>query len=352
MGMDKHLLGRSLVACCCLFGMATPDRAQAEIPQYDHVVVVIEENHNYNEIIGSLNAPYINSLAAAGALMTSSHGTEHPSQPNYLDLFSGFNQVQPATDNYPLNPSLTDPTATTATNPFTTPNLGASLLTAGYSFKTYSEDLPAVGSLVDSNGDYKHKHNPSANWQSNTPDPAGNHTLPASTNAPFFTSTGGRFFGDAASVSDFSGLPTVSFVVPNQQNDMHDGSILQGDAWLSMNIQDYAQWSLTHNSLLILTFDEGSEDPNTAVDSAQNRVVTIFYGQNVLPGQHSEAVTHFSVLRTLEDMYQLPTSNVGDAAALPITDVFAVPEPSAAWLLLVGACCVPRYCVRRRSATA
>src|SRR5437762_2641528 len=58
----------------------------------DHVVLVIEENHGYSEIIGSSQAPYINSLAAQGALMTNSFAITHPSEPNYLDLFSGSNQ--------------------------------------------------------------------------------------------------------------------------------------------------------------------------------------------------------------------------------------------------------------------
>jgi hypothetical protein len=132
-------------------------------------------------------------------------------------------------------------------------------------------------------------------------------------------------------------LPTVSFVIPNQQNDMHDGTIQMGDNWLGTNLEAYRQWALTHNSLLIVTFDEGSEDPNTAVDGAQNRVVTIFSGQGVVAGQYSEAVTHFNVLRTLENMYGLPTSGPGDLAATPITDVFAVPEPSTGSLVLGGA---------------
>ena len=63
-----------------VFGIAPPD----------HVVIVIEENHSFASIIGSSSAPYINSLAQQGALFTQSFGVEHPSQPNYLDLFSGF----------------------------------------------------------------------------------------------------------------------------------------------------------------------------------------------------------------------------------------------------------------------
>src|SRR5438445_12766885 len=62
------------------------------LPTPSHVVIVIEENHSFADIIGSPSAPYINSLAQQGALMTQSFAVEHPSQPNYLDLFSGSNQ--------------------------------------------------------------------------------------------------------------------------------------------------------------------------------------------------------------------------------------------------------------------
>ena len=57
-----------------------------------HVVVVIEENHSYDQIIGNADAPFINKLAAEGALFTDAHAIRHPSQPNYLALFSGSTQ--------------------------------------------------------------------------------------------------------------------------------------------------------------------------------------------------------------------------------------------------------------------
>jgi acid phosphatase len=98
---------------------------------------VIEENHAYSQIIGSTDAPYINSLTQQGALVTASYAVEHPSQPNYLDLFSGSNQGVSG-DSRPT--SL----------PFTTPNLGAELRTAGFSFVGYSETLPSAGYDGDS----------------------------------------------------------------------------------------------------------------------------------------------------------------------------------------------------------
>ena len=57
-----------------------------------HIVVVIEENHAFAQIIGNPDAPFINKLAAEGALFTDAHGIRHPSQPNYLALFSGATQ--------------------------------------------------------------------------------------------------------------------------------------------------------------------------------------------------------------------------------------------------------------------
>src|SRR5437868_518923 len=103
------------------------------VPRPDHVLLVIEENHSYSEIIGSSSAPYINTLAQQGALFTNSHGVEHPSEPNYLDLFSGSNQGV-TNDNCPFT--------------FSSQNLGSELIGSGLAFAGYSEDLPAPGSTV------------------------------------------------------------------------------------------------------------------------------------------------------------------------------------------------------------
>jgi hypothetical protein len=263
------------------------------LPRPDHVVLVIEENHAYSEIIGSANAPYINSLAQQGALMTASYAIEHPSQPNYLDLFSGDNQKVSGD--------------TTPTNlPFTTPNLGAELLTAGDSFVGYSETLPSVGYQGDSYttdpklNEYMRKHNPWANF---TYDPPGVNQMPSSVNQPF-----------TSFPTDFTKLPTLSIVVPNEQNDMHDGTVQQGDTWLKNNLDSYAQWAKTHNSLLVVTWDE---DDQTVV----NQIPTFFVGQMVQPGSSGQTINHFGVLRTLEDLYGLSYAGAS-ASATPITSIW------------------------------
>jgi phospholipase C len=262
-----------------LLSMA-PAAASGRIPTPDHVVIVMEENHGYSEIIGSPNAPYINSLAAQGALFTDSHAIEHPSQPNYLDLFSGSNQ------------GVTDDSCP---HSFAADNEGHQLIKAGFSFAGYSEDLPKKGSEVCTSGLYARKHSPWTNFTN----------LPARTNLPFT-----RFAKDFNNVA----LPTVAWVIPNLNDDMHNGTVAQGDTWLQDNLSAYVSWAQSHNSLLIVTWDEddGSQD---------NHVATIFVGPMVKQGQYGETINHYTVLRTIEAMYGLAA--LGNAASVkPIRDVW------------------------------
>jgi len=261
---------------------ALPSTTKPSIPLFDHVVVLILENRAYEKIINSPEVPYINYLAGTGASFTESYAIEHPSQPNYLDLYSGSNQGY--TDNvFPFAR-------------FKTSNLGYQLIAKGRSFKTYSENLPSVGWDGESINGYVHKHNPSANWMG-----TNINQIPPETNQPF-----------TAFPSDFNQLPTISFVIPSLQNDMHDGQISMGDMWVKNNLAGYITWAQTHNSLLVLTFDEDD-------GSANNHIVTIFSGQHVQYGNYMTKITHFTVLRTLEDMYTL--SYAGQAlSATPITN--------------------------------
>ena len=114
--------------------------------------------------------------------------------------------------------------------------------------------------------------------------------------------------------TDFTTLPTLSFVVPNICNDMHDCSISTGDTWLKNHINTYAQWAKTHNSLLVVTFDEDDH-------SQSNQIPTIFYGQHAATGNFSEHITHYTVLRTLESAYGLACV-ANSCNTSPITDIW------------------------------
>ena len=259
-----------------IFGITPPD----------NVVIVIEENHSFSSIIGSSSAPFINSLAQQGALFTQSFGVEHPSQPNYLDLFSGTNQ------------GITDDSCP---HTFSTVNLASELAAAGLTFTGFSEDLPSAGSAVCTSGAYARKHAPWVNFTN----------VPTSANQPF-----------TSFPTDFTTLPTISIIDPNLNNDMHDGTISQGDTWLQQHMNGYVQFAQTHNSLLIVTWDED--------DSASgNQIPTIFVGPMVKQGQFTETINHFNVLRTLEDLYGL--THAGSAAtATAISDVWKSPTPDFA----------------------
>jgi acid phosphatase len=252
----------------------------ARVPAYSHIVIVFEENHSYSQIIGSPSAPYINSLASSGVLFTNSHAITHPSEPNYMAFTSG--------SAYGL---------TSDRCPFSTKhaNLGSELFAAGKSYSDYSESMPKQGYKGCTFGEYARKHNPAANYTD----------LPSSVN---------RRFAQFPPSSRFASLPTVSFVDPNLLNDMHDGTIAAGDSWLKQHMSSYLTWAMSHNSLLIVTWDENSGSPG-------NKIATIFAGAHVKAGRYSERVTHYRVLRTLEKAYGLKALG-HSASTTPITDTF------------------------------
>ena len=297
-------------------------RAQ-QLPKYDHVVIVIEENKNYEQVIGNKAAPYINgTLKAEGADLTRMYAEEHYSEGNYFWLLSGSNHGIGFLDAIPGRKS-------DAGYPFLAPNLGQQLIKHGYTFKGYSEDLPTIGDTVGHKGHYARKHVP---WISfgNIPD---GKTLADSSNLRWLDFP-----------RDYAALPTVSIVVPNLIHDMHDGrppkSVADGDVWLRQHLDGYYQWAKSHNSLLIFTFDEnddtsgyaGLTDPASRDQVIQNRIPTLFAGAHVRHGEYPEGngVTHVNILRTLEAMYGLEKCGgqlesavkAGIADDKQITDVF------------------------------
>lgn len=269
------------VLCALPLPAARVSLAAATLPRYAHVVMVIEENRSQADIVGNKAAPFLNALAAGGAMMAQSFAETHPSEPNYLALFAG-STFGVTKDSCPLNAGAA-------------PNLASELLASGRTFGGYSEDLPAVGSPVCSAGKYARKHVPWVNFSN----------VPANVSVPFsaFPQPGG-----------YANLPTLSIVIPNNDNNMHDGSIAQGDAWLNTHLAAYATWARTNNSLLIVTWDEDDGGP-------RNQIPTVFYGAHVQPGSYNETINHYNLLATLEEMYGLPKTGLA-ATAAPIATIW------------------------------
>lgn len=255
-----------------------------KLPRPDHVVVLIEENRSFDQIMDkNKKDSYIHALAKRGTLFTQSYGVAHPSQPNYLALFSGT--THGVIDNR-------------CTLSFSGDNLANALIDKGYTFTSYSESMPEAGFLKCMSGPYQRKHNPVANWQGSR--------LPASVNLTFDDFP-----------KDFSKLPTVSFVMPDQNNDMHDGSFATADDWLKTHIDPYVEWAFKNNSLLILTWDEGN-------GATGNHIVTLFIGPMVKAGSSAQRIDHYSVLRTLLDFYDLPALGAS-ADTTPIKEIWKTP---------------------------
>jgi acid phosphatase len=266
-------------SCCTLALLLTATLTHAEtLPRPDHVVVVIEENRGYSQIMDSQNShSYIHALAKRGMLFTQSYGTSHPSQPNYLAFFSGGTQGITSNECLPFV--------------LKTDNLASALLDKGVSFVSYADGLPQVGDTVCAEGAYRRKHNPIVNWQG--------ARVSAELNQRFTDFP-----------QDFAQLPTVSLVVPNQDNDMHDGSFEAADAWLKTHIDPYVEWAFKHNSLLILTWDEDDYHQD-------NHIVTLLVGPMVKVGVNDQKINHYHVLRTLLDFYQaVPMGESKKAAAI------------------------------------
>jgi phosphatidylinositol-3-phosphatase len=296
----------------------------AGLPVYDHIVIVVEENKDFEQIFPATpnpDAAILNELAADGALFTRMFAEEHHSEGNYFWLFSGSNHGVGHDDIVP-------------TKFFRTNNLARALLNRRLTFKGYTEDLPAIGSLDDvvpagctDNCIYGRKHVP---WISFANVPNGT-TADTSSNLRF-----------ADFPTDFTRLPTVAFVIPNLLNDMHSGDpdtrIRRGDTWLRDHLRDYYLWARDHNSLLIVTFDEGSHgykymqltDPRSDNPVIRNRIATIFAGARIKPGRYAEGngINHVSILRTIEAMYGLRKSGVQqrNAEGAGITDRFIITD--------------------------
>ena len=284
----------SMATSCNQRSKKVTEREGLKVP--DHVVIVIEENHGYDQIVGSDNAAYINKLIAESAVFTDAHGVTHPSQPNYLAFYSGSTQ------------ELNGDQCLKDSTPYTTPNLGAALLQNGYTFKGYAQGLPSVGYLEC--GDvksqltggtlYGRKHCPWIDWQGDK-----KNNIPDSLSQPM-----------TSFPKDFNQLPTVAFAIPDMDHDMHNigtvgdsAAIVRGDNWLKENLSAYVEWAKTHNSLLILTYDEDQF-------TVQNHILTLFAGENVKPGKYSEKISHYNVLKTLETMYGLHVQDTTKEVAI------------------------------------
>lgn len=201
---------------------------------FGHIVMVVEENANYADVVGSSSMPYLNGLMNKYGLATQYYANTHPSIGNYFMLTTG--QIL-----------TNDDSQTPASFPVSVDNVVRELLAAGKTWKSYAEDLPAAGYTGGDTGNYAVRHNPLAYLTDVQNSSAQSQNL-----VPFT-----EFAGDLAS----GALPNYSFIVPNLCDDAHDCSLATADTWLQTNIDPLVANSVfQHDGLLIIVFDESADD--------------------------------------------------------------------------------------------
>lgn len=238
------------------------------VPVFDHVYLIVMENKEYGSIVGSSSAPYANSLIRRYGLATNYHAVTHPSEPNYLALFSGSTQ------------GIHDD----GVHNFSGKNLGDQLDAHGKTWRVFAENVPLncyTGATAsggeDGAGKYARKHEPAISF----------------TDISRSRSRCGR-------VTDFSHFSPIAanfeLIVPNMCHDTHDCSIRTGDTWLSKFVPRITGSSAFANSVLFITWDEG-----TTTWNGGGHIATIVVSPRTPAGPRSaKAHSHYSLLHSIE----------------------------------------------------
>ncbi|MGB6477221.1 MAG: alkaline phosphatase family protein [Candidatus Sulfotelmatobacter sp.] len=263
----------------------------------NHIVLVMEENQSYATVVGNTSDwPNLNNLMSNGALATNYYANSHPSIGNYFMLTTG--QLL-----------TTDDSSTTVWN---VDNLARRMLSSGVSFKIYAEGI-THGYLGGNTGLYLIRHNPFAMLS----DVADNPQVANQCIWPFT-----QFAADLASGT----LPDFSYIVPNVDDDAHNGTPQQADAWLQTNVvaalSNFSAFASGGDGILIVDFDEAADSDTTY---GGGHVAAVFWGPSVNVGFTQTSTTvyqHQSMLRTVMEALQLSDPPAAAASAPSMSEFF------------------------------
>ena len=266
----------------------TPDAANPDTPTVSGratIFTIVLENKNDESIIGSANAPYLNSLIPMGALATNYKDVTHPSLPNYLDMISGATQYPGVIDVSPTQVPYF---------PANKPNLGTQLQAAAKKWRSYQESMGTPCKLSN-DGKYAPKHDPFLYF---TDMQKGANNLCAQTNVDYST-----FEADLAT-NEYDYM----WITPNLDNDGHDPTsdpvtgLRNADAWMSHEVPKIlASTGFKANGILFITWDEDEGGNNEKIP------MIVLSPRIKAAGMTSDAdYTHASYLATIEDLLSLP----------------------------------------------
>jgi acid phosphatase len=299
LGITVRVAAAVLATACLAHDNLTPPintgggGGASGIPQFQHVVLVVEENKNYSSVLGdSTAAPYFHLLSKSNGLATQYYANTHPSIGNYFMMTTG----QIITNDDSWHGTVTDD------------NIVRELVAAGKTWKAYAEDLPSVGYLgYGETGNYAARHNPVIYFSD-----VRNDSTQARNVVPFT-----QFAADLAAGT----LPNFSLVVPNLCNDAHDCSVATADAWLAAHMAPLvASPAFQQDGLLIVVFDEAGND-NT---NGGGRVVWTALSPKMKPDYESTTLyQHESTLRLVLEALGVQALPGAAASAPGMTEFFA-----------------------------
>jgi acid phosphatase len=267
----------ALQVSCFIAPPALAGNAASAPGRGSHTVVIVLENREFDEVIGSPEAPYFNRLTKRGALATRFYGLLHPSMPNYLGLLAG--STFGITENC---------TACLASGP----NLATQLAGAGISWRAYMGAMPTPCYTGPDLGEYVKRHNPFMYFPSIT-------TRPRLCN---------RIVPESALPKDLSGdlLPEFAWISPDLCDDGHDCPTSAADTYLRHRVPEILR-RLGPGGVLAITYDEGTSDAGCCGVAVGGRIATLLIG----PGARADIrlrspFTLYSLLASIEDRFGLP----------------------------------------------
>lgn len=339
-----YVTGRFIIACAalCVASSAAPrkDRRAAidRIPAYSHIVVIVEENKDFSQVMDPAIAPNIARLARENGSAENFFGEVHPSEANYLAMLGGDTFGIHDDDAFYCTPGFVaahcDHAAEPGYVPHTIdgPHLGDQLRAKGLTWKGYFESLPAPGSLTVVSGDkrvgegagldalYASKHSGFVNFRDVQTDPDRASLLVGFDQLDADVKTGN--------------LPSFALVVPNQCNEMHGLSgqgvpadcdhghveqlIRRGDRVIGElvgKLEATAGWKSRDNMAIVITFDEGSGGsrggccsvtPGAPSNYGGGHIPTVVITNHGPRGMRDPTpYNHYSLLRTIEDAFRI-----------------------------------------------
>jgi phospholipase C len=328
--LTRSLFALLVAACWAAAGLTAASAAglPATSSQYDHIFVIVEENHGFTDVIGNPAAPNLNALASAYGVATHYFAVTHPSEPNYVALLGG----SPFTVNSD-NPYYVQQVAR--------PSLISELDHAHVSWKAYLQGMPHAGYQgicypANCNGEpdkdplYVSKHVGISNYTTSLNRADWSRQVPI-----------GQLAGDLRT----GHVPAFNWVIPDECHDQHgdppycidSGSpgdpqdqrlVAFGDAYLGQLVEQITSakfWAKGNNAIDIV-YDEG--DNNAHGGGRVSNVVVTSHGPRHLkaPAFYS----HYSLLRTIQDNFGVPClQHSCDVTTKPMTPLFAVTGSAA-----------------------